>query len=133
MDIKFHSREEVLVIHADLLFHYGGSAGIRDEGLLDSALAMPAAGFGDQFLHPDIPSMAAAYLFHLVQNHPFVDGNKRTGSAVALVFLDTNDYEFIADEDTYESLVWQVARSEISKEEVILFFHKYTISPVLKN
>jgi len=67
MEVIFLTRDDVLAIHTDELFHYGGSPGIHDEGLLDSALAMPAAGFGDQWLHPDVPSMAAAYLFHLVK------------------------------------------------------------------
>lgn len=91
--IYFLGVDEVKVIHADQIAHYGGSLGIRDEGLLSSAVAQPCAMFGDQYLHPTLPDMAAAYLFHLVMNHPFVDGNKRAGLATALVFLEMNGME----------------------------------------
>ena len=66
---------------------YGGLPGLRDEGLLESAVAQAVATFGGEYLHNDIFQMAAAYLFHIVQNHPFVDGNKRAGAAAAVVFL----------------------------------------------
>ena len=72
----FLTLEEVREIHIDQIERYGGGPGIRDISLLQSAIAMPAAGFGEQYLHGDLFEMAAAYLFHLVQNHPFVDGNK---------------------------------------------------------
>jgi death-on-curing protein len=127
MEVIFLTRENVLTIHADLLFHFGGSPGIRDEGLLDSALAMPAAGFGDQLLHPDVPSMAAAYLFHLVKNHPFVDGNKRIGAMTAFVFLKINGLDLTLDEDAYEATVWSVATDEIGKDELIDLFRKSTM------
>ena len=81
---------DVLRIHVDQIERYGGRAGIRDQGLLQSALAMPGASFGGEFLHRNLYEMAAAYAFHLSQNHPFVDGNKRTGLASALVFLELN-------------------------------------------
>ena len=68
----------VLAIHARQIEKFGGTPGLRDEGLLDSALAQPQATFDQQWLHPTIPEQAAAYLYHLAMNHPFVDGNKRT-------------------------------------------------------
>jgi death-on-curing protein len=74
MEPSFLTLDEVLEIHRDQIARHGGSAGIRDIGLLNSAIAMPTATFGSQFLHSDIYEMAAAYLFHLVQNHPFIDG-----------------------------------------------------------
>ena len=86
---RFLTLEEVVRIHGDQIARYGGLEGIRDLGLLQSALAMPEAGFGSQYLHEDLASMAAAYLFHLVQNHPFADGNKRVGIVAALVFGGT--------------------------------------------
>ena len=86
----FLTREEILRIHTRSLTLYGGTAGIRDEGLLDSALAQPMATFDGVPLHGDLYEMAAAYAFHLTQNHPFLDGNKRIGLAAMLVFLELN-------------------------------------------
>lgn len=95
----FLSKQTVLDIHDAQLAEHGGKPGMLDEGLLESALAQPMAVFGGQYLHEDLFAMAAAYLFHLANNHAFVEGNKRTALAAALVFLDTNDYE-VADEGT---------------------------------
>ena len=75
MDPTFLTLDEVIEIHRDMIERYGGSFGIRDEGLLESAVAMPQAGFGEQYPHSSVFEMAAAYLFHIVKNHPFVDGN----------------------------------------------------------
>src|SRR6185369_192349 len=93
---EFLTLDEVLEIHRDQIVRYGGSMGVRDMGLLQSALAQPQATFERQFLHHDIFEMAAAYLFHIVQNHPFIDGNKRVGVAAALVFLLLNDCDIKA-------------------------------------
>ncbi|MCC7203092.1 MAG: type II toxin-antitoxin system death-on-curing family toxin [Nitrospirae bacterium] len=89
-EILFLTLAEVIEIHTDQINRYGGSQGIRDVNLLSSALAMPQASFHGEFLHNDIYKMAAAYAFHICQNHPFIDGNKRTALASALVFLDMN-------------------------------------------
>ena len=83
----FLGLDEVIEIHNDQIKRYGGHVGIRDIELLKSAVAMPAAGFGGDYLHTDIYEMAAAYLFHIVRNHPFIDGNKRTGAVASVVFL----------------------------------------------
>jgi len=85
---------EVLLILQDQVRRYGGTYGVRDPELLSSALAMPAATFEGRFLHRDLYQQAAAYAFHLCQNHPFVDGNKRTALAAALVFLSLNGVEW---------------------------------------
>lgn len=77
MDITFLTLEEVIAIHEEVIRRYGGTPGIRDRGLLESAINMPQASFAETFLHEDLQGMAAAYLFHLVANHPFIDGNKR--------------------------------------------------------
>ena len=90
MDPLFLSLDEVLEIHEQQIERYGGSHGIRDAGGLESAMATPQATFGGEFLHRSIPTMAAAYLFHLCQNHPFIDGNKRTGANAAITFLLMN-------------------------------------------
>ena len=89
-DPVFLDVEDVLLIHEEQLPRYGGSPGIRDRGLLESAVAMPRATVGGDFAHEDLFAMAAAYAFHIAQNQPFVDGNKRTGLLAALVFLDVN-------------------------------------------
>src|SRR5688572_4842287 len=100
-DIEFLTLDELVAIHRDQIERYGGSLGVRDWGLLKSAIAMPAATFGGQFLHTDIYEMAAAYLFHIVQNHPFIDGNKRVGAVAADVFLTLNRTRLEASEDQY--------------------------------
>jgi death-on-curing protein len=121
---NFLSLAEILEIHRDQINRYGGDPGIRDLGLLQSALAMPAAGFGGRFVHGDLYEMAAAYLFHIVQNHPFVDGNKRTGVVAALVFLALNGVTIEAVENVFEKVVWAVARGEADKATVAEFFRE---------
>jgi death on curing protein len=117
----FLTLDEVIVIQRDQIEHYGGSLGVRDWGLLKSAAAMPAATFGGQFLHADLCEMAAAYLFHLVQNHPFIDGNKRVGAVAADVFLLLNGMTLAAGEDEFAEMVLAVARGEFSKSAVAEF------------
>lgn len=89
-DLIFLTLAEVMEIHADQIRRHGGSAGIRDINLLSSAVATASASFGGRYLHHDIYEMAAAYAFHISQNHPFIDGNKRAALASALVFLELN-------------------------------------------
>ena len=117
----FLTLEKVLELHQDQLNVYGGSSGIRDMGLLQSAVAMPQASFGGEYLHEDLFAMAAAYLYHLVQNHPFVDGNKRVGLASMFSFLDMNGIEYIADEDSVYELVLKVAQGALDKNEIAQF------------
>jgi death-on-curing protein len=121
----FLSIGEVLEIHRDQINHYGGEPGIRDLGLLQSALAMPAAGFGGRFVHGDLYEMAAAYLLHIVQNHPFVDGNKRTGVVAALVFLALNNVVIEAEEEDFERVVRAVAEGKAGKATVSEFLKKH--------
>jgi len=85
---------------------------------------MPQASFGGEFLHKDLFEMAAAYLYHIVQNHPFVDGNKRTGAAVAIIFLAMNGVEIEADEEGLVNLTLAVARSKVGKSEIADFFRQ---------
>jgi len=122
MPPEFLSLDEILAIHQDQIARYGGSEGVLHWGMLQSAIAMPAASFAGQFLHPDLYEMAAAYLFHVVQNHPFVDGNKRVGAVAAYVFLSLNNVRLTADPSQFEELVMSVARGERSKSEVTIFF-----------
>ena len=122
----FLQLSEVLEIHSDQLSRYGGSPGTRDLGLLESALGMPAATYRGVFLHSDIYSMAATYLFHIVQNHPFVDGNKRVGTVAALVFLYLNGYECTAAENELATTVLSVATGEKDKADLAKFFRGKT-------
>jgi len=118
---EFLDVEDVLLIHADQLERYGGLAGLRDHGLLVSAVSMPRSTYGGEFLHGDLYAMAAAYLFHITRNHPFLDGNKRTGAAAALVFLDLHGIEVTAADDTLYDLVIDVAKGEAGKDAVEQF------------
>ena len=86
MDPIFLTLNQIIAIHEDQIERYGGELSVRSMELLESAVAMPSAGFGDQYLHKDIYEMAAAYLFHICMNHPFVDGNKRTADVAAESF-----------------------------------------------
>lgn len=125
MNPLFLGLEEVLELHQFQIEHYGGEPGVRDLGLLQSALAMPQAGFGDQYLHQDLFEMGAAYLFHVVQNHPFLDGNKRTGTDVALTFLKSNGMEVVADPDDLADMTLAVATGKLKKADIAAFFRKH--------
>ena len=122
----FLTLDEIIDIHRDQIARYGGSEGIRDFGMLQSAVAMPAAGIVGQFLHADLCEMAAAYLFHIVQNHPFIDGNKRVGAVAAYVFLALNDVRLTADQTTYADLVLSAACGKTPKSTVAEFFRANT-------
>ncbi|MBD2566465.1 type II toxin-antitoxin system death-on-curing family toxin [Anabaena lutea] len=116
---KFINKEDVLSIHNKQINLYDGSFGIRDEGLLESAIYQPQASFGGEFLHPTIVEQAAAYLFHICKNHAFIDGNKRTAFDVMVTFLNMNDYELnMTPEEAYQ-LTMQVSDDKVSKDELI--------------
>lgn len=110
----------VKAIHGEVLAAHGGGAGIRDEALLESAVAAPQATFGGEPIMGDLVEVAAAYLFYLCRNHAFVDGNKRTALATCLVFLGRNGVLAAADQsldvDAWESLVLDVAASRIDRD-----------------
>lgn len=116
--IEFLTLEDVLAIHVDQVSRYGGDASIRDLGLLQSAIAQPQATYGDAYLHAFPFEMAAAYLFHLVMNHPFADGNKRTGTVAALVFLDWHEIEISAEEGELADLTLGVTSGKLTKDDV---------------
>lgn len=124
--VLFLTMEEVLEIHEDQITNYGGSLGIRDQGLLESALAQPQASFSGEYLHKDIFEMAAAYGYHLVENHPFMDGNKRVGIVSALVFLDLNGIEIEVENDILERFTLDLAAGKVAKEEVTEFFRSHS-------
>ena len=118
MKPRFLDLAEVLEIHADQIERYGGPAGIRDISLLQSAMAMPETGFAGTYAHGSHFEMAAAYLFHIVRNHPFVDGNKRTALGAALVFLHLNEIVIEAGADELVSMVEAVLAGEFDKVRV---------------
>jgi len=114
VELTFLTLDDVLIIHSDQISRYGGSGGIRGTSLLDSALSVVHAQFEGEFAHESIYEMAAAYLYHITQNHPFLDGNKRTAAAAALIFLDLNGVEVWVDEDAGRACAR--GRSRISRE-----------------
>ena len=115
-DILFLTLAEAIEIHTDQIHRYGGQSGVRDLGLLESALAQPEASFAGEWLHGDIYEMAAAYAYHLCQNHPFVDGNKRTAITTALVFLELNGISILDPRGRLENAMIRMASGELNKE-----------------
>ena len=110
---------EIIEIHDYQIEHFGGGEGLRDIELLKSAIGMPSATFGGEYLHPTILEMAAAYLYHLVENHPFVDGNKRIGAHVMLVFLALNGVELQHSQTELSDVILQLAAGEINAEHLL--------------
>ena len=125
-EVIFLDVEALLAIHARMIQEYGGGTGLRDPGLLESAAAMPAASFGGQFLHDGIAAMAAAYLFHLCKNHPFVDGNKRTAFTALDVFLRLNGVRLDAAEDEKYQIVLAVVTGQLSFEAIVEWIGSHT-------
>jgi len=118
----FLDLDRVVRLHTSLIQVYGGDPGLRDAGLLHSAIAVPQASFGGELLHQGLFEMAAAYLYHIVQNHPFIDGNKRTGAAAAIIFLAMNDVPLKADEEGLVEITLRVATGAARKPDVAEFF-----------
>ena len=127
MKILFLDLQELKVIHKYQIEKYGGLHGLRDQNLLDSAINYPQAMFGKQYLHVDICSMAAAYMYAIIKNHPFIDGNKRTGFMAAVIFLAYNDFFIDAKDDELFDLAIAVAISNVTETDVALFFKNKSI------
>lgn len=121
----FLSMAQILQIHEQVIRQHGGDATVRDRGLLESAAAMPQAQFAGRQLHRTRAEMAAAYLFHLCRNHPFVDGNKRTALAAAGVFLRANGMVLSAASGELEEMVMAVAEGHLAKSGVTRFIRKH--------
>lgn len=118
MTPTFLTLEEVHAIHTDQIRRYGGTEGLRDEGLLRSAMAQPEASFGGQWLHGDLAAMAGAYMYHLAQNHPFVDGNKRVAAVCGLHFLHLNGQTIEAGQDAFATIILDLAAGKAGKDDV---------------
>lgn len=127
-NVIFIPKKIILFFHEQLILTYGGSYGIRDEKLLDSALEQPKAIFDGKFLHDTLMKMAAAYGYHLCNNHPFVDGNKRIALVAMDVFLQRNGYEIIASEkETYKIMI-ALSSGKLSKDELVNWLENNTSS-----
>lgn len=126
---KFLDKQTVLNFHRDLIKTYGGEQGIRDERLLESALAQPQASYKAKYVHDSIFMMAAAYGYHLCNNHPFVDGNKRTALVAIYTFLYVNGYQLQADKHSLYAIIYDLAEGKVEKKELTHFLERNT-SPV---
>jgi death-on-curing protein len=111
-------------IHAEAIAKFGGSDGVRDTALLESAVAAPQASFGGKSVYTDVTEVAAAYLFYLCRNHPFIDGNKRAALGACLVFLRLNGIEPKPDSTEWEELTLSVAASELDRDETTVRLRK---------
>ena len=116
-DPLFVTLAEVIHIHTDQIERYGGQDGVRDFGLLESALAQPEASFAGEWLHKDVFEMAAAYAYHVCQNHPFIDGNKRTALACALVFLECNGLSVLDPKGRLKGAMLGIAGGTVEKTQ----------------
>ena len=123
--VAFLTVEDVLEVHRRVIEEFGGDLGLRDRGLLESAIAMPRSTFGGQELHANLAEKAAAYFFHLCANHPFVDGNKRVAVAAAELFLLINRHELVVEDESIEDLAMGTAAGSVSKAQVVEFFRKH--------
>ena len=113
----FHLTVEIVrEIHAEAIARFGGSEGVRDLALLESAVAAPQAILGGKSPYKDIIELAAAYLFYLCRNHPFIDGNKRTALGACIVFLRLNRIDPVPDNPAWEHLTLDVAASKIDRD-----------------
>jgi len=120
MNIKFLNTQDVLILYKKVMSRYGGSYGIRDINLLDSAISQAKMLY--QYEDCDIFQIAAVYFYHIIKNHPFVDGNKRTGLLATITFLEINNIKVNCDFDSLYQMTISVADSTCTKEEIAKFF-----------
>lgn len=123
----FLTKEDVIELHAGLVARFGGLAGVRDEGLLEAALAQPPMEIFGEVVHPTIYDQAAAYLFHLVMNHPFHDGNKRIGLHACLVFLEANGVAVSKDQEPWYDFTLSLANGEQTKQSCANFIQEHCV------
>ncbi|HEY9724677.1 MAG TPA: type II toxin-antitoxin system death-on-curing family toxin [Oscillatoriaceae cyanobacterium] len=124
---RFLSLDEVLEIQAYQVEQHGGKHGVLNRAILESAVAQPQSGIGDDYFHAYPFGMAAAYLFHLNKGHAFHDGNKRVATHAALVFLRLNGYRLTATEDALYDLSMAVARGEVDKPAITAFLEAHAV------
>ena len=127
-NVSFIPKKVILYFHEQLIQIYGGSPGIRDENLLDSAIQQPKSSFDGDYLHNNIFEIASAYGFHLCKNHPFIDGNKRVALVAMDTFLQNNGYEISASEkETYKIMI-ELSAEKLSKSDLTKWLKQNTIS-----
>ena len=126
MAIRFVPEELVLTIHSDLLRRYGGRSGVRDQNLLQSALAQPKITVGGKFAHKTIFEKAAAYGYHVCKNHPFIDGNKRVAFVLMDIFLQMNGWDMVAHEEDAYSVMVDLSSRNLSKSQLAAWLKKHT-------
>jgi death-on-curing protein len=125
--MNYLTAEQILFLHARLVAETGGLHGVRDLGMLESAAARPKATFGEKDLYPDIFTKAAALLDSLINNHPFVGGNKRTGIAAAALFLRRNSYHLKAEAVEYENFTLSVAIEHPDPQIITSWLKEHTL------
>jgi death-on-curing protein len=125
--MRYLTKAEILELHAALLGQTGGIQGIRDSGALESALAQPHMTFDRQDLYPTLVEKASALGFSLIQNHPFLDGNKRIGHAAMEVFLVLNGYEIAASVDEQEAFILRLAAGEASRQDLLEWLEAHVV------
>ncbi|HLA47883.1 MAG TPA: type II toxin-antitoxin system death-on-curing family toxin [Nitrospinota bacterium] len=126
--MNYLTTEQVLFIHYRLIEETGGSHGIRDIALLQSAIARPQASFDNNDLYPDLFTKAASLMHSIIKNHPFVDGNKRTAITAASIFLQRNNYTLTASNRELERFTLQIASEDVKLEEVAVWFKKHSVA-----
>jgi death-on-curing protein len=125
--ILWLEKGDVLALHERLLAQDGGASGLRDEGLLESALAKPKNRHAYD-RNNDVLALAAAYTVGIVRNHPFLDGNKRTGFLTGILFAELNGYQFQGSEESAAQCIWQLAAGEIGEEDYLAFLRANSTS-----
>lgn len=125
--LRFISLHEALKLHAKSLMMFAGIPGVRDVKLLESALFQPQMMLFGEYVYKDVHEMGAAYCFHIIKNHPFLDGNKRAGLLIALAFLRKNGIKIKADHDELYLLAMHTASSQIDKDAIAHFFRETAI------
>lgn len=126
--MRYLSLEEVLELHHMLVEQSGGGVGLRDQRLLESAVAQPRMTFGGLDLYPTVTDKAAALCFSLVSNHPFVDGNKRIGHAAMEIFLVLNGFELNAGVDESETIILSLAAGDLTRERLVEWIGQHLIT-----
>lgn len=126
--MRYITVEEVLELHRRIIRQSGGSLGVRDRGSLESSVLQPLQAFGDEELYPTLPEKAAALGYFLIQNHAFIDGNKRIGHAALETVLLLNGYELSASVDEQEMVVLSVARGELRREEFAEWVQQHIVA-----
>jgi death-on-curing protein len=125
--IQLVTLDQVLILHQRVIEESGGATGTRDQGILESALAQPLMSYAGQELYPTLIEKVAALGFSLINNHPFVDGNKRIGHAAMEVTLLMNGFEIQADVDTQEAVILAVAASEMNRESLLEWLQHHVV------